>query len=68
MKPVFGKAATSAPKDASFKRTRAFSEKATVTSTISSAESSHSAKVVGLSSSSTGVLLPKRNSMQGSAK
>ena len=37
MKPVFGKAATSAPNEASFKPTTSSSENAMVTSTITSA-------------------------------
>ena len=37
MKPVFGNAATSAPNEASFRPTTSSSEKAIVTSTISSA-------------------------------
>ena len=68
MKPVLGKAATSAPKAASFMPTRSDKDMLTVKNTISSAEHRYTPNTTGFSSSSTGVVLPKRNSMQGSAK
>ena len=68
MKPVLGNAATSAPNAASFNPTRALRDTRIVKNTTTSAHSPYTASSVGLSSSSTGVLLPKRSSRQGSAK
>ena len=68
MKPEFGKAATSAPKDASFRCTRSSSVTATVKKTITSAHTTYTSSTAGLSSCSSGVFMPKRNSMHGSAK
>ena len=48
--------------------TRRLQVTATVKNTSSSAHSSHTPNMPGCSNSSTGVLAPKRNSMQGSAK
>ena len=48
--------------------TRSLSVTAMVKNTIISAAARYTASTVGLSSSSKGVLAPKRNSMQGSAK
>ena len=72
MKPVFGKAATSAPKAASFQpmqpRRPNFIVNAIVSVTISSAHSTYTATRLGSSSCAIGVLAPKRYNMQGSAK
>ncbi len=70
MKPVFGKAATSAPKAPSFQPMRAFRLIVTVKATITSA---HSNQVKNTPASSNnccaiGVVAPKRYSMQGGAK
>ena len=67
MKPVLGKAATSAPKAASF-HPRRRSVRATVPPTMSSAHSRYSPATAGSSSCAMGVLAPKRYSMHGSAK
>ena len=68
MKPVFGKADTSAPKAASFQRIRSFRLQRRVTATISSAQGSHTATTEGSNRRATGMLAPKRYSMQGKAK
>ncbi len=70
MKPVFGNAATSAPKAASFKPTTCGrSVTAIVNSTTSSAHGSVDAEQrPGRATAPSGVLAPKRNSMHGSAK
>jgi hypothetical protein len=68
MKPVFGKAATSAPKDAFFRSTGPFHETAMVKNTMMSAHSTYTASTNGFSNCSTGVFMPKRNSMHGRAK
>ena len=68
MKPELGKAATSAPKAASFRFTRAERVNQTVPNTTSSAASVYTPSTTGLSSSPSGVVRPKRNSMAGSAK
>ena len=68
MNPVFGNAATSAPKAASFRCTRSPSVKAMAANTISSAHTTYTASRAGFSNSSTGVFMPKRNSMHGNAK
>ena len=68
MKPVLGNAATSAPKLASFRPMVAFSDTAMVKPTTTSAHSTYTASTNGFSRSSTGVFMPKRSSMQGSAK
>ena len=67
MKPVLGKAATSAPKAASFQPRRG-REASRASPTTTRPHSSHSASTVPSSSCATGVLAPKRYSMQGSAK
>ncbi len=68
MKPVFGKAATSAPNEASFQPMRAFRLMATVNPTITSAHSSQTPNTATSSSCAIGVVAPKRYSMHGSAK
>ena len=68
MKPVLGKAATRAPKAASFRPMPAATDHHTVADTISSAHTMYSPSHTGLTSCANGVLAPKRNSMQGSAK
>ena len=68
MKPVLGKAATRAPKAASFSPTRGLSDTRTVIATTSRAHTRYTSITVGFSKSSTGVFMPKRNSMQGRAK
>jgi hypothetical protein len=60
MKPVLGNAATSAPKAASFRPMRAFSDTAMVKPTTTSAHSTYTASTPGFSNSSTGVFMPKR--------
>ena len=67
MKPVLGKAATSAPKAASFQPMRA-RVSATMPPTITRAHSTYTPATTGSSSCPMGVLEPKRNSMHGSAK
>jgi hypothetical protein len=68
MKPVLGKAATSAPKDASFQRMRSFMLDFTVPATISNAHANQVRSATGSSSCAMGVLAPKRYSRHGSAK
>ncbi len=73
MKPEFGKAATSAPKAASFMLTPGppgvkRSVMAMVNSTISAAPPPQIAISTGSISCAKGMLAPKRNSMQGRAK
>ena len=68
MKPLFGKAATSAPKAASFSWTLAPCVTAMVKETITSAAARYTPSTPGFNSSSTGVFMPKRNNMQGRAK
>ena len=68
MKPVLGKAATRAPKLASLRPTRSLRLQLITTNTMSSAAARYTASSTGLSISTMGVLAPKRNSMQGSAK
>lgn len=68
MKPVFGKAATSAPKAASFQPMRALRVSATVAPTMTSAHSTYTPATAGSSSWWMGVLAPKRYNMHGSAK
>ncbi len=68
MKPVFGNAATSAPNAASFSCTALDKVTAIVKNTIASADTRYTASTMGLSSSPIGEFMPKRNSMQGSAK
>ena len=68
MKPVFGKAATSAPKDASFQPMRGLRLTATVKPTMISAQSKYTPIKLPSSSCPMGVLAPNRNNMQGSAK
>jgi hypothetical protein len=68
MNPVLGNAATSAPKAASFMPTRGFSDTAIVKKTISKPAARYTPIMTGLSRSKIGVLAPKRNSRQGSAK
>ena len=68
MKPVLGKAATSAPKDASFQRMRAFRLMAMLNATISKAQNKYVKNTPASSNWAIGVSAPKRNNMQGSAK
>jgi hypothetical protein len=68
MKPVLGKAATRAPKAAFCSRTVLLSVTAMVKKTINIAAARYRPSTTGLSSSTMGVLAPKRNSRQGSAK
>ncbi len=73
MKPVFGKAATSAPKAASRRSTPSAPGRRAqvipiVSDTISSALVSQTASSPGSISCSSGRLAPKRYSMHGSAK
>jgi hypothetical protein len=71
MKPVLGKAATSAPKDASFQPIRplgAVCVTAIVNTTITTAHSRYTATRLPSSSCAMGVLAPKRYSMEGNAK
>ena len=68
MKPVLGKAATSAPKEASFQPMRPLRVTATVNATMISAHSRYTATRLASSSCATGVFAPKRYNMQGSAK
>ena len=68
MKPVLGKAATRAPKDASFQRMRSLRLTATLNATIRLAHSKYVKNTPASSSCAIGVLAPKRNSMHGSAK
>ena len=68
MNPVFGKAATSAPKDASFQPMRELRLAQTTNATDTSAHSTQTEAAAASSSCATGVLAPKRYSMQGSAK
>ena len=68
MKPVLGKAATSAPKAASFSGTRADQVAAMVKKTISSAASRYTPMTTGSINCATGSPMPKRSSMLGSAK
>ncbi len=68
MKPVFGNAATSAPKAASFICTAADKVTAMVKNTINRALVRYTTSTTGLSNCASGVLVPKRNSMHGSAK
>ena len=68
MKPVLGKAATSAPNEASFQPMRRFSVTAIVKPTMVKAHSSQTPNTLASSSWAIGVVAPKRYSMQGSAK
>ena len=68
MKPVLGKAATSAPKDASFQPVRGPRVTAMVKPTMISAHNRYTAIRLTSSSCAIGVLAPKRYSMQGKAK
>ena len=68
MKPVFGKAATSAPKAASFIGTLADSVMAIVKATIVKALHRYTMSTTGFNNCASGVFRPKRNSRQGSAK
>ena len=68
MKPVFGKAATSAPKAASFQPMRCLRASATVAPTTISAHRPHTSATPASSSCAIGAPAPKRNSMHGSAK
>ena len=68
MKPVFGNAATSAPKAASFQPMRALRVNATTPPTTASALSPQTSATLPSSSCPIGVPAPKRSSMQGSAK
>jgi hypothetical protein len=68
MKPVFGNAATSAPKAASFQPTREFRVNATTPATTASAQMPHISATLPSSSCPMGVPAPKRSSMHGSAK
>ena len=68
MKPVFGKAATSAPKAASFQPMRCLRASATVAATTISALAPHTSTTPASSSCAIGEPAPKRNSMHGSAK
>jgi hypothetical protein len=60
MKPVLGKAATSAPSEASFQRMRAFMVMAMVKATITSAHTRYTPITEGSSSVVMGVVEPKR--------
>lgn len=68
MKPVFGKAAISAPKAESLSPRPQARLWVVVTNTTNSAAPIHNASHTGLKSCPIGVLAPKRNSMHGSAK
>jgi len=68
MKPVLGKAATRAPKAASFQLVRGPRVASTVPATIASAHSRYTPATAGSSSCAMGVLAPKRYNMHGSAK
>ena len=68
MKPELGKAATSAPMAASGQPAPSRRARQAVAPTISAPLSSHSTATTGLNSCISGVVLPKRYSMQGSAK
>ena len=68
MKPVFGKVATKAPKDASFQRIREFKLRAMAKATITSAQASQVKNTPALSNCTSGVVDPNRYSMHGSAK
>ncbi|MCY1309368.1 hypothetical protein D9M70_594580 [compost metagenome] len=68
MKPVFGKAATSAPKAASFQPMRALRVNSTTPATTASAQMPQISATLPSSSCAMGVPAPKRSSMQGSAK
>ena len=68
MKPVLGKAATSAPKEASFQPMRRFRLMATANPTMTSAHSNQVKNTLASSNCAIGVDAPKRYSMQGSAK
>ena len=68
MKPVFGKAATSAPNDASFQPMRALRVASTTPATTASAERPQTSATLPSSSWPIGVPAPKRSSMHGSAK
>ena len=71
IKPVFGKAATSAPKEASFQFFRGRSHSrvtATASATINTAQSMYTPMRLALSNWLIGVLDPNRYNMQGNAK
>ena len=68
MKPVLGKDATRAPKDASFQPMRPRRVTAIVAPTISSAPMPQTRATGPSSSCAIGVRAPKRNSMHGRAK
>ena len=68
MKPVLGKAATRAPKEALFQSMRWLTVTATVKDTMISAHSRYTPITAGSSSCRIGVVEPKRYNMQGSAK
>ncbi|MNZ98720.1 hypothetical protein D3C78_1180190 [compost metagenome] len=67
MKPVLGKAATSAPKAASFQPWRR-RVSATTAPTITRPQARYTPATAGSSSCAMGVAAPKRYSMQGRAK
>jgi hypothetical protein len=68
MKPVFGKAATSAPKAASFQPMRALRVSSTTPATTASALAPQTSATLPSSNCAIGVPAPKRSSMHGSAK
>ena len=68
MKPVLGKAATSAPRAASFQRMRGFRLAQTTPPTTASPTSSQTSSTCTSSSWAMGVLAPNRYSMAGRAK
>jgi hypothetical protein len=68
MKPVFGNAATSAPKAASFQPMRALRVNTTTPATTASAQAPQTSATLPSSSWPMGVPAPKRSSMHGSAK
>ena len=68
MKPVFGNAATNAPKAPSFQPTRALRVNITTPATTTSAPRPQTSATLPSSNCPMGVPAPKRSSMQGSAK
>ncbi len=68
MKPVFGNAATRAPKEASFQPMRAFLLRAIVSATMIRAHRVQVKKTPPSSKRASGVLAPMRYNMQGRAK
>ena len=68
MKPELGKAATSAPKAASFQPTAPRRVSPTASATIASAQPSHRPNTAGSNMRAIGVAAAKRNSRHGSAK